>query len=303
MFLPTHLHWAQDKVSGVEHVTLENFVKEFNLSDRQSATDTYTALIGSDEIRRQRREKLQEAFKEFRKHQEDFFWSRRKLQLSSEITSNEAAADLQEAAVKKSRKGYLEVSCHPLAGLKHSRDLIAELDETLPKIARNACKCILKQRSTQMVAFAKPYLMPLFGALSCSFPHLASRPSSELVRTPLQSPASSEPASPIRPLILSTGYGGAETVITNETIQNHGDDADTVFIGPSEHEQREYLLQALHAGEQLPRNCGRPDYVFTLPLGGKDWGPQMTRTYDATRQKAGLTFQDLNEIAYVLLPS
>ncbi|KAK3837556.1 MAG: hypothetical protein J3R72DRAFT_525856 [Linnemannia gamsii] len=152
------------------------------------------------------------------------------------------------------------------AGLKHSRDLIVELDETLPKIARNA----------------------------------SSRPSSELVRTPLQSPASSEPASPIRPLILPSRYGGAETVITNETIQNHGDDADTVFIGPSEHEQREYLLQALHAGEQLPRNCGRPDYIFTLPLGGRDWGSQMTRTYDATRQKAGLTFQDLNEIAYVL---
>jgi hypothetical protein len=142
MFLPTHLDWAQDKVSGVEHVTLENFVKEFSLSDRQSATDSYTALIWSDEIRRQRREKLQEAFKEFRKHQEDIFWSRRKLQLSSEITSNDAAVDLQEAALKKSRKGYLEVSCHPPAGLKHSRDLVAELDETLPKIARNACKHI-----------------------------------------------------------------------------------------------------------------------------------------------------------------
>lgn len=173
MFLPTHLHWAQDKVSGVEHVTLENFVKEFNLSDRQSATDTYTALIESDEIRRQRREKLQEAFKEFRKHQEDFFWSRRKLQLSSEITSNEAAVDLQEAAVKKSRKGYLEVSCQPPTGLKHSRDLIAELDETLPKIARNACKCILKQRSTRSTrpngCICQAYLMPLFGAFSCSF--------------------------------------------------------------------------------------------------------------------------------------
>ncbi|KAF9079708.1 hypothetical protein BGX23_003395, partial [Mortierella sp. AD031] len=36
----------------------------------------------------------------------------------------------------------------------------------------------------------------------------------------------------------------------------------------TEHQHREYLLQALHSGKQLPRNCDRPDYTFSLPLGG-----------------------------------
>ncbi|KAG0221760.1 hypothetical protein BGW42_007325, partial [Actinomortierella wolfii] len=110
MFLPIHLRWVQDKVPGVEHVTFENFVQEFNLSDRQQATDTYTALIGSDEIRTHRRKRLQETFNDFKAHYEDVFWSRRKLQISSEITSNDAAVDLQEAAVKKARHGYSELS-------------------------------------------------------------------------------------------------------------------------------------------------------------------------------------------------
>ncbi|KAG0048630.1 hypothetical protein BGZ90_007575, partial [Linnemannia elongata] len=104
--------------------------------------------------------------------------------------------------------------------------------------------------------------LPIGRSLSNGFQHHSiaswdrtSRPSSELVRTLLQSPASSEPASPIQQLILPTRYGCTETVITNETIQNHGDDADTVFIGRSEHQQREYLLQALYARDQLPRCC------------------------------------------------
>lgn len=88
-----------------------------------------------------------------------------------------------------------------------------------------------------------------------------------------------------------------EPLLTAIANQHQGDDSDTVFTSATEHQHREYLLQALHDGKQLPRNCDRPDYTFNLPLGGKDWGPKMTRIYDTTRQKAILTFRDLNEIA------
>ncbi|KAG9062283.1 hypothetical protein KI688_006615 [Linnemannia hyalina] len=126
-----------------------------------------------------------------------------------------------------------------------------------------------------------------------------SRPSSDLLRTPLQSPTLSEPASPVRPFVLplEDKDEDEEPVLTTVANQHHRDDSDSVFTSATEHQHREYLLQILHDGKQLPRNCNRPDYTFNLPLGGKDWGPQMTRIYDATRQKAALTFRDLNEIA------
>ncbi|KAI8348348.1 hypothetical protein B0O80DRAFT_502021 [Mortierella sp. GBAus27b] len=78
------------------------------MSDRKQATDTYKALIWSDEIRSSRRKNLQDAFSEFEAHHADIFWSQRQLEISSEITSNESAVDLQRAAVGKSRKGYSE---------------------------------------------------------------------------------------------------------------------------------------------------------------------------------------------------
>lgn len=84
--------------------------------------------------------------------------------------------------------------------------------------------------------------------------------------------------------------------------KDHGDDADSFFTAATERQLREYLLQELRNGRQLPRNHDCPKYTFNLPLGGRDWGPQMTRIYDATRKKTDLTFQDLNEIAYVFLP-
>ncbi|KAF9333846.1 hypothetical protein BG006_003050 [Podila minutissima] len=79
--------------------------------------------------------------------------------------------------------------------------------------------------------------------------------------------------------------------------ERHRDDTDSIFTATTERQLREYLLQELRNGRQLPRNRDRPEYTFNLPLGGRDWGPQMTRIYDATRKKTDLTFQDLNESA------
>ncbi|KAG0274869.1 hypothetical protein BGZ96_004060, partial [Linnemannia gamsii] len=150
------------------------------------------------------------------------------------------------------------------AGQKRPRDQSGEPDEASPKTARLSDE---------------------------------SRPSSELLRTPLQSPTPSEPASPVQPFILPEDDKCEEALPASVAIQHHADDPITFFTSTTEHQHREYLLQALHDGKQLPRNCDRPDYTFTLPLGGKDWGARMTRMYDATRQKAILTCQDLNEIS------
>ncbi|KAF9347662.1 hypothetical protein BGX34_002964 [Mortierella sp. NVP85] len=148
------------------------------------------------------------------------------------------------------------------AGLKHPRDPSGELGEPSPKIARNASSSV-----------GQP---------------------SELLHTPLQSPTPSEPASPARSFILSEDKD-EKSHPTNVPIQHHGNDPNAFFTGPTEHQRRECLLQALHDGKQL--NIDRPDYTFNLPLDGRDWGPRMTRIYNVARQKEVLTSQDLNEVA------
>ncbi|KAG0364764.1 hypothetical protein BGZ54_007177 [Gamsiella multidivaricata] len=120
MFSKEQLRWAKVKVSGEKHVTFINFVTEFKLTNRLLATDTYAALIGSEEIRERRREKLQESFNVFQAHHADTFWSERRLEVSSEITANGAALDLQAAAAAQSRKGaanYVWDASHRLPGI------------------------------------------------------------------------------------------------------------------------------------------------------------------------------------------
>ncbi|ORZ07749.1 hypothetical protein BCR41DRAFT_388817 [Lobosporangium transversale] len=120
--MPTqsHIQWAEAKHTGTEHVSFENFVRKFNLSDRESATNDYKHLIKSKRLRETRRESLEKSFVKFQCHHEDIFWAQRKveisrikLQLSSDSTSNDAVVDLQEAAVKKSQEGYLGLKDRP----------------------------------------------------------------------------------------------------------------------------------------------------------------------------------------------
>jgi len=125
MFSKEQLRWAKVKVSGEEHVTLVNFVTEFKLTDRLLATDAYAALIGSEEIRGRRREKLQESFHVFQAHHADTFWSERRLEVSSEITANGAALDLQAAAAAQSRKGYSKLLSRS-TGAEFASDIPAE---------------------------------------------------------------------------------------------------------------------------------------------------------------------------------
>ncbi|KAF9979237.1 hypothetical protein BGZ65_006706 [Modicella reniformis] len=81
--------------------------------------------------------------------------------------------------------------------------------------------------------------------------------------------------------------------VTGEEL---GDNPDTFFTSPTEYQRREYLLQELSNGRKFPI-YDRPDYTFNLPLGERDWGPQLTSIYNTTRRKADLTHNDLNDIA------
>jgi len=104
----------------------------------------------------------------------------------------------------------------------------------------------------------------------------------------------------VRPFILPAKNQDEEQFTTTGS-QQRVDDFGTFFTTATERQRCEYLLQELRDGRQLPHSRDRPEYSFNLPLGGKDWGPQMTKIYDATRKKTDLTFEDLNDIAYVFL--
>ncbi|KAI8594446.1 hypothetical protein EDD21DRAFT_421725 [Dissophora ornata] len=110
MFSKNQLLWAKDKYPCDESVSFESFVQEHNLIDQRLAEDTFIALIGSDEIRMQRRKKMQELFDMYKAHNADIFWSARRAQVSSEVTSNDAVVDLQKAALSKSKNQYSTIS-------------------------------------------------------------------------------------------------------------------------------------------------------------------------------------------------
>ncbi|KAG0360732.1 hypothetical protein BGZ54_009408 [Gamsiella multidivaricata] len=106
MSASSYLKWALEKVPGQEHVSFGNFVRHFNLSDRESASQAFTLLIGSRLIRSKRREKLQKAFKEFCDHRAERFWAEHNLQVSSEITAKQAEVISQRVGIKQSEIAY-----------------------------------------------------------------------------------------------------------------------------------------------------------------------------------------------------
>ena len=158
------------------------------------------------------------------------------------------------------------------------------------------CRDMIKYHRLVLKTVCCHYLT-LFFLCPNSGPCVESYLSSDLLHTPLQSPTSSEPASPVRPFVLPEGDQDEEQHLAAVASEHHGDDSDAFFTTATERQHREYLLQELRDGRQLPYNRDRPEYTFNLPLGGRDWGPQMTRIYDATCEKPDLTFQDLNDIA------
>ncbi|KAF9190139.1 hypothetical protein BGZ49_003733 [Haplosporangium sp. Z 27] len=104
--LPTHLKWALEKSPGKEHVSFGNFVRHFNLSDKEAASQAFTLLVNSELIRSERRAKLQTAFKDFALHHEERFWAERDIQISSEVTAKQAGVKSQRVGIKQSGIAY-----------------------------------------------------------------------------------------------------------------------------------------------------------------------------------------------------
>ncbi|KAF9400509.1 hypothetical protein BGX21_004131 [Mortierella sp. AD011] len=116
------------------------------MTDKKLAVDTYLELINSNQIRKSRRDKLYGSFTYFLAYRENDFWSKfrlelskRKLAINTETTANEAAIDLQEAAVKQSRERYSQVSSRNNADVKRSfydDDTVAEvIDHDVEELA------------------------------------------------------------------------------------------------------------------------------------------------------------------------
>ncbi|KAF9435902.1 hypothetical protein BGZ76_005269 [Entomortierella beljakovae] len=77
-----------EKSEGMEHVSLENFVNKFEFSHQESATDAYQRLISYHSIRESRKQRLQEAFENFRQRHEERFWAKLEVTVNSEVVAN-----------------------------------------------------------------------------------------------------------------------------------------------------------------------------------------------------------------------
>ena len=102
---PEYLEWAQ-KITVAEHVSLRSFVVRFDLSDRESATKAYCELIKSNYIRRKRRQTLKTSFDHFRTHYEDRFWTKRALEVRTELVANRSGLIVHEVGEVQSKVAF-----------------------------------------------------------------------------------------------------------------------------------------------------------------------------------------------------
>lgn len=98
-----HLKWVQDRIARKQSVKFQAFVVRFHYYDRTSARRAYDNILDSDQIPESRLALIQEEYDFFTDNIEDLFWSKRRLHLSTKITSMKAAVFLQEAALKQVR--------------------------------------------------------------------------------------------------------------------------------------------------------------------------------------------------------
>ncbi|KAG0011249.1 hypothetical protein BGZ80_000825 [Entomortierella chlamydospora] len=108
-----YLNWACNKAHKKEHVSFSNFVKKFDITDKESANEAYLSLINSDHIRENRRKRLGDAYRVFRERNEDIFWERRALKIAdrrllinSAIVAKKTAIMNQKAGVKETSSGF-----------------------------------------------------------------------------------------------------------------------------------------------------------------------------------------------------
>lgn len=92
--------------NGKEHVYFPEFVSRFGLSNRESATQLFQELLESSFIPQKRRQKLQEAYQNFKEHKEEQFWTKYSLRLNTKQTAQRLALAAQDTAVEEAEAAY-----------------------------------------------------------------------------------------------------------------------------------------------------------------------------------------------------
>ncbi|KAK3823340.1 MAG: hypothetical protein J3Q66DRAFT_397809 [Benniella sp.] len=82
-----------------EHVSLPDFVKKFDITDRDKANEAFLTLISCTHLRESRRNQLQAAFKLSRERNENTFRERRALRVTDKSLMTSSADVAKEAAV------------------------------------------------------------------------------------------------------------------------------------------------------------------------------------------------------------
>ncbi|KAF8917511.1 hypothetical protein BGZ58_005106, partial [Dissophora ornata] len=101
------LDWALER-RDKEHVSFTNFVKNFGLTNRESATRSFEVLLQSSRIPSKRRTFLNAKFDKFREHYAEQFWTKYSLRLNSERTAQRLALAAQDTAVEEAEAAYGE---------------------------------------------------------------------------------------------------------------------------------------------------------------------------------------------------
>lgn len=93
-------------MATTEHVSFRSFVKQFDLSDRDSATREYKELINSERISQKRQITLKRSFDHFRVHFEKRFWAKRTLEVHTEEVADRAGLDVHNVGVAQSKAAF-----------------------------------------------------------------------------------------------------------------------------------------------------------------------------------------------------
>jgi hypothetical protein len=110
----------------VEHVSFQAFVQKFSLCDREAAMEAYYTLLECSAIQNKRQHALKESFDQFRLHHEERFWTKRALDVNTEVLANRAGLKVHEAGeatssaaidsflstIHDTRKGLFTLTCY-----------------------------------------------------------------------------------------------------------------------------------------------------------------------------------------------
>lgn len=101
-----HISWALEKKPGKEHVILQNFVKRFKYTNKDSANNDFLQLLGIPQLQNRRRTLLQNLHKHFVDNLEERFWLNHTLSASTKNTTKKTATAVQNVGAILAEKEY-----------------------------------------------------------------------------------------------------------------------------------------------------------------------------------------------------